>query len=56
MVPTVPRWLPPPRLPLPVPDWAAGEDSSEVQVHVLPHQYSKTRYQTLISAVSTRHC
>ena len=29
---TVLPWLPPPSLPLPAPDWAAGEDSAEVQV------------------------
>jgi len=32
MVPTVPRWLPPPALQPTVPDWAAGEESAEVQV------------------------
>jgi hypothetical protein len=36
MVPTVPRWLPPPRLLPAVPDWAAGEDSAEVQAWSMP--------------------
>ena len=36
MVPTVPRWLPPPPLQPTVPDWAAGEESAEVQVMPTP--------------------